>query len=211
MLKFRAATEADFGTLATLTTTARMNDPMYLAAFQPYFSTQSRYFQFIARLQCIQMHNVLKKGFCLVGELNQHIISAVIIDSGPQKAFPLWWYLRAGAFNLFPELLRGSIINTLHQLQLAQAKLTQRATNRTWSINLIATNPMYTSMNLEQTLITEGLIPELKRMYAEKLILTTTNDRDCFLFQKAHFRISKHIKLRFKWQRIETWQLKLNL
>lgn len=208
MLTFRSAVTSDLNQIATLATATKMDDPLYLSLFRRCFSNQARYFDFIVRLQFVKIHDALQRDYCLVGTLNQQIITTVIFTPNQNPATTIGQYLRAGAFSLFPELLRPRTFMTLKQLsQQSQPDTAQD----NWTIRLFATNPMYRSQHIGRQMIQSVLIPELRKLHAKTVLTTSHTKSSSAWYQRLHFSVASHTKLKIPQCAVDCWKLALPL
>ena len=122
-MTYRLASPADARKVATVLTDAFANYNMYRAVLNSFFTTDSKYIDYLNKLHYVQVMSNIRKGYCLIAEENGEIIAVAVMQSLRHTRITLWDYLRSGAFCALALCQTYSILFTfLRQEQRARQK-----------------------------------------------------------------------------------------
>ena len=100
-MNYRLASPADARKVATVLTDAFANYNMYRAVLNSFFTTDSKYIDYLNKLHYVQVMSNIRKAYCLIAEENGEIIAVAVMQSLRHTRITLWDYLRSGAFALW--------------------------------------------------------------------------------------------------------------
>mgnify|MGYP000859980278 FL=1 len=100
-MNYRLASPADARKVATVLTDAFANYNMYREVLNSFFTTDSKYIDYLNKLHYVQVMSNIRKGYCLIAEENNEIIAVTVMQSLRYTRITLWDYLRSGAFALW--------------------------------------------------------------------------------------------------------------
>ena len=93
-MTYRLASLADARKVASVLTDAFANYNMYRTVLNSFFTTDSKYIDYLNKLHYVQVMSNIRKGYCLIAEENSEIIAAAVMQSLRHTRITLWDYLR---------------------------------------------------------------------------------------------------------------------
>nr|WP_314560222.1 GNAT family N-acetyltransferase [uncultured Capnocytophaga sp.] len=198
-LTFRNATPADARQVATLLTASFANYPMYRTILNRFFKTNEAYYNYLNKLHYVQAMTNIRKGHCLVAEINGTIIATAVMQELGKTHFTLTDYLRSGALPIL-QYLRP----TLHFLPFLEKSSLQAKTNapaHSWYLESYVVHPQWQGQQIGSRFFHESIFPYITQKGAQSLALVTNTYDNCRFYTRHGFTQTHYHQI----QNVDVW------
>ena len=184
-MNYRLASPADARKVATVLTDAFANYNMYRAVLNSFFTTDSKYIDYLNKLHYVQVMSNIRKGYCLIAEENDEIIAVAVMQSLRYTRITLWDYLRSGAFALWRYAKPTQCFLPFLDKSSEHAKK-QTSENR-WYLESFVVTPAWQGKHIGGRFLDEAVLPLVAREGGSQLSLVTNTETNVSFYQKHGF------------------------
>lgn len=210
MINYRQAEEKDLSEISMVLTQAFKNYCFFSETIGKSFKDDKRYEEFLYHLFYIFVKTNLKKQICMVGIIDQNIVSWVGIKNPSIKQPGIYDYIAAGALSLLKYV---SPINILRFLKFSEEgyRMCCELKPDAWYLDSLVVSPNYQGKNLGSQMIKDCIKPYIISNGGTELSLITNSEINCQFYIKNGFEEIDESTIIYRNTKLKNWSYSLKL
>lgn len=210
MINYRQAEEKDLSEISTVLTQAYKNYCFYSETIGKTFKDEKSYEEFLYHLFYIYVKTNLKKQICMVGIINESIVSCAGIKNPSIKHSGIYDYIAAGGLSLFKY---SSPINIFRFLKFSEEgySICSELKPDAWYLDSLVVSPNYQGKNLGSQMINDCIKPYVINNGGTELSLITNSEINRQFYIKNGFEEIDESIIIYKNTKLKNWSYSLKL
>lgn len=186
MITYRFAQREDLPQIAHLLTESFKDYP-YLELYAPKGKKRNQFHEVV---QQVDSKVGFKYEIILIGIENEQIVSVATLEAPHKKHAGLFAYIQAGGLKVIRVLGIKKSLAFLEMLDCS-SKACKETYSNAWYISSLAVDHSVKGNGVGSSLITEGVIPNIKKLGGRQITLTTNTEQNCQFYKKNGFHLFK--------------------
>ncbi len=186
MVEYRNARKSELKEIAKMVAETFGEYPMYTLTFRDKFASCDDFLRYITKLNRVHISSNARKHHCFVGVEGGEIVSVALLQDPRKKRITLLDYILSGGVRL---LIPVGIRRLLDFFRLSnQARRECEAKHKdAWYIELLAVSSKHKGKGYGKDMISNCLIPFVKRQLGKEIALITNTETNCRFYEKNGF------------------------
>ncbi len=204
MIDYRRATINDIPSISKMVAKSFAHDPAFEYGFKPNIISKSKEEDMFNRLFEVYIKAAMRHQYCLVGEIDNEIISVALIASPTSKKVRLIDYLRSGGISMLPYLNPFKLNNFFAFFDEAK-RVCKENVPHGWYVDLLGVSSKHQGKGLGSKIIKECLIPFVHNKQGKAITLITNTELNSRFYLKNGFKLIGKEKTQVNNSPITTW------
>lgn len=210
MINYRIARKNEFRQIGKMAMEAFGDYPLFNICFRHRFNRQEKYINFMQILHRIHIRTFARRNTCLVGTIDDQIVSMALVINPKFKNASIWDYVMAGGFNIFRKV-GASGIKAIRDIEEQSLEYLNEKHPDAWLIGLIIVDPNHKGTGLGSQMLNDCVIPFVHENGGTQIVLNTNSEANRAFYQKNGFEEIDQHEISIGTRTITNWSYVMEL
>ncbi|MCP0887983.1 GNAT family N-acetyltransferase [Ligilactobacillus sp. WILCCON 0076] len=209
MILYRKAEISELDKVATICSQAYLNYPLF-NILSDEFKSRQQFKNFLYTLQRIYAKGFIKRQLCLVGTIDNEIVSIGMLQKPKQKDISIVEYILNGGLKLLQHIkltTMVSFLNVVDKTEMACNNVSQE----NWYLANLVVNEKFQGQHLGSEMLHQCVIPFVRESGGKYITFNTNTEENSRFYKKNQF--VEFDKRTINWHnlKLENWSFMMDL